>query len=168
MPRLISAFSGTTGFVVKIVLLSISNALAVWAAYVLATRHDWVAIVVLAAATGLIDSVYLVWRAALPAKFLIPGTVLLACFELIPIGYTIDVAFTNYSTGHILTKAQAIQQIEITSLQAPANGKIFTLAVARDGAGKLALILQDQATKKFYAGTTEGVDLAGARSGHGQ
>ena len=153
MPRLISAFSGTTGFVVKIVLLSASNALAVWAAYVLATRHDWIAIAVLAVATGLIDLVYLVWRAALPAKFLIPGTVLLACFELIPIAYTIDVAFTNYSTGHILTKAQAIQQIEITSLQAPANGKIFTMAVARDGAGKLALILQDNATKKFYAGT---------------
>ena len=153
MPRLISAFSGTTGFLVKITLLSALNALAVWAAYVLATRHDWAAIGVLAVATCLIDFFYMAPRGALPAKFFIPGTVLLAAFVLIPIGYTIDVAFTNYSTGHILTKAQAIQQIEITSLQPPANGKTYTMAVARDPAGKLTLILQDDSTKSLYAGT---------------
>ena len=34
MPRIISAFSGTTGLAVKLVLLAVMNALAVWAAYV--------------------------------------------------------------------------------------------------------------------------------------
>jgi len=157
MPRLISAFSGTAGFVVKIVLLSLMNALAVWAAYVLATRHHWTAIAVLAVAAGLIDFLYLARRGTLPAKFLIPGTVLLAAFVLIPIGYTIDVAFTNYSTGHVLTKTQAIQQIEITSLQPAANPITYTMAVARDGSGKLVLLLQNDATKKLYVGTTKGL-----------
>ena len=157
MPRLISAFSGTTGLVVKLVLLSAMNALAVWAAYVLATRHHWVAIVVLAVAAGLIDFVYLARRGTLPAKFLVPGTVLLAAFVLIPIGYTIDVAFTNYSTGHILTKAQAIQQIEITSLQPAANPKTYAMAPARNAVGKLVLLLQDDSTKKLYLGTSKGL-----------
>jgi arabinogalactan oligomer / maltooligosaccharide transport system permease protein len=157
MPRLISAFSGTTGFAVKIVLLAVMNALAVWAAYVLATRHHWIAIVVLAMAAALIDVLYLARRRTLPAKFLIPGTVLLAAFVLIPIAYTIDVAFTNYSTGHVLAKSQAIQQIEITSLQPAANPKTYTMAVARTGSGKLVLLLQDDATKKLSVGTQKGL-----------
>jgi arabinogalactan oligomer / maltooligosaccharide transport system permease protein len=157
LPRLISAFSGTTGFAVKIALLAAANALTVWAAYVLATRHDWIAIAVLAAATVAIDILYVARRGSLPAKFLVPGTVLLVAFQVIPIIYTIDISFTNYSTGHILTKTQAIQQIEINSLQAPANGKTYTMAVARDASGNLVLILQDDATKKLSVGTQKGI-----------
>jgi ABC-type sugar transport system permease subunit len=157
LPRLVSALSGTTGFVIKIALLSISNALAIWAVYVLATRHDWVVAAVLVAVTVLVDVVYLVpWRWTLPLKFLLPGTLLLIAFQVIPIIYTIDVAFTNYSTGHILTKAQAIQQIELTSLQAPPNGKNYTMAVAKTG-GDYVLILRDEVSGKYYAGTKQGL-----------
>jgi arabinogalactan oligomer/maltooligosaccharide transport system permease protein len=156
--RLISAFSGTVGVAAKIVLLSCSNALTVWAAYVLLTRHHWVAVGVLAVATGLVDLLYLTGRRfAAPAKFLIPGTILLVGLQLIPIVYTVRVAFTNYSTGHIATKADAVKQIELTSLQPPANGKTYTMAVANDAAGKLVLILQDDATKQDYVGTQKGL-----------
>ena len=62
----------------------------------------------------------------------IPGTLFLVGFQIVPIIYTIDVAFTNYSTGHILKKAEAIPQIQLTSLQPPANGKQYTMAPARD------------------------------------
>ena len=118
LPVVISALSGTPGLVIKIVLLSISNALAVWAMYTLATRHNWLAAGVLLAVTALIDVIYLVRRpGAIPLKFLVPGTVLLVAFQVIPIIYTIDVAFTNYSTGHIETKAEAIPQVR-ESLQA--------------------------------------------------
>jgi arabinogalactan oligomer/maltooligosaccharide transport system permease protein len=152
--RLISAFSGTTGFAVKIAVLAMTNALAVWALYVLMTRGDWIAVGILAAATLGIDAVYMSRRAgALPLKFLIPGTVFLLGFQIIPIIYTVQVAFTNYSTGHILTKTDAVQQIERTSLQPPANGKTYTMAVARDASGKLVLILRDDGSKKTYVGT---------------
>ena len=157
LPLVISALSGTTGFVIKIALLSVSNALAVWAAYVLATRHNWAAVGALAAATAVIDAVYLVPRRwTLPLKFLVPGTLLLACFQLVPIIYTIDVAFTNYSTGHIETKAQAIQGIKLQSLQQPANGKTYTMGVAKQGSNYV-LILQDQASGKLFLGTTKGL-----------
>jgi arabinogalactan oligomer/maltooligosaccharide transport system permease protein len=153
VPRLISAFSGTAGFVVKLGLLSASNALAIWAIYVLLTRHHWIAVGVLAAATALIDFLYMARNAAVPAKFLIPGTIFLLGFQVVPILYTIEVSFTNYSTGHIATKADAVKQIELTSLQPPPNGKTYTMAAAHDSAGKLVLILQDDATKKVYVGT---------------
>jgi arabinogalactan oligomer/maltooligosaccharide transport system permease protein len=152
--RLISTFSGTVGVVGKIVILSASNALAIWAIYVLLTRHHWVAVAVLAAATGLIDLVYLSRRSlSMPAKFLVPGTILLIGLQVVPIIYTVRVAFTNYSTGHIATKSDAIKQIEVTSLQPPADGKTYTMAVARDSAGKVVLILRDDATRKDYVGT---------------
>src|SRR5438034_1205290 len=73
--------------------------------------------------------------------------------------YTVEVAFTNYSIGHILTKTQAVDQIELTSLQPPPNGAQYTMAAARDAHGDLVLILQDQATHKNYVGTQDGLRL---------
>ena len=165
-PRLISAFSGTTGLVVKLALLAASNALAIWAMYVLATRSDWIPIAILAVVTIAIDVLYMAQRHTLPAKFLIPGTVLLVAFQVIPIIYTVEVAFTNYSTGHISTKTDAIKQIELTSLQPPANGKTYTMAVANDASGKVVLLLQDDATKKDYVGTPAGLKPLAASTVH--
>jgi arabinogalactan oligomer / maltooligosaccharide transport system permease protein len=152
--RGIAFFSGTVGLVVKIVLLGLLNALAVWAATVLADRGKWPAFVVLLVATAAIDAIYLVSRNRfVPAKFLIPGLVFLCAFQIAPILYTIDVAFTNYSTGHILTKGQAIQSIQINSLEQPPNGAVYTLAYAYAAGGKLVELLQDQTTLKTYVGT---------------
>jgi len=152
--RGIAFFSGTVGLVVKIVLLGLLNALAVWAASVLADHGKWPAFVVLLVATVGIDAVYMVSRNRfVPGKFLIPGLVFLVAFQIAPILYTINVAFTNYSTGHILTKGQAIQSIQINSLQQPPNGAVYTLAYARDGGGHLVQLLQDQDTGKTYVGT---------------
>jgi arabinogalactan oligomer / maltooligosaccharide transport system permease protein len=165
--RLISTFSGTVGVVTKIAFLSGSNALAIWAIYVLLTRHHWVAVALLAATTGLIDLVYLSGRSlSMPAKFLVPGTILLIGLQVIPIVYTVRVAFTNYSTGHIATKADAIRQIQLTSLQPPENGKTYTMAVANDSAGHVVLLLRDDATKKFFAGTQKGLTALPAADVH--
>jgi arabinogalactan oligomer/maltooligosaccharide transport system permease protein len=156
-PRLLSFFSGSVGLACKIALLAMSNALAVWAAVVLIGRSHWVAVGVLAAATVGIDLIYFAGRRALPAKFLIPGVMFLVAFQIVPIIYTVEVAFTNYSIGHILTKTQAIDQIELTSLQAPPDGAQYTMAAARDAHGDLVLILQDQATNQNYVGTQDGL-----------
>jgi arabinogalactan oligomer / maltooligosaccharide transport system permease protein len=154
LPRLITTFSGSTGLVVKIVLLSLSNALAAWAAYVLIDRRHWAALGVLVAATALVDIVYLSKR-ALPGKFLLPGTLFLLAFQIVPIVYTIEVAFTNYSNGHILTKSAAITQIETTSEEPPANGRTYLMAPARTSGGDLVLILKDQASGTTYVGTRD-------------
>src|SRR5215211_7313993 len=124
--RLIAAFSGTVGRVVKLVLLSLVNVIVVWAAIILAQESKWPALVVLAAATAAIDAAYLSKR-AVPLKFLIPGTIFLVAFQAIPIAYTVNVAFQEYSVGHIITKTEAIQAIEENSLAEPADGKTYTM-----------------------------------------
>ena len=154
--RSIAAFSGTVGYTIKLILLAAANALAAWALYVLIDHHRWPAVVALVIATALIDYVYLIphtWT--LPAKFLVPGTIFLIGFQITPIIFTISVAFSEYSTGHILTKGQAIEAIKINSLQPPANGRQFDLAPAKDSSGKLVLLLRDEGSKKVYVGTTK-------------
>jgi arabinogalactan oligomer/maltooligosaccharide transport system permease protein len=157
--RAVAAFSGRTGYAVKIALLSASNALAAWAIYVLVSHHRWPAVVVLIAATALIDWVYLAPRRwTLPAKFLIPGTVFLIGFQVVPILYTINVSFSIYSIGHILTKNQAIDGIKVNSLDQLPNSRQFDMAVARSSSGKLVLILHDQGKGgQVYVGTEQGL-----------
>jgi arabinogalactan oligomer/maltooligosaccharide transport system permease protein len=156
--RAIAAFSGLPGYIIKLAILAVTNGLAVWAAYVLADRHHWVALPILIVATAAIDFFYLAPRAwTLPAKFLIPGMIFLLAFQIVPIIYTIEVAFSNYSTGHVASKGDAIKAIEVNSLQPPPNGRQFEMAPARDSSGKLVLILHDDASGKVYVGTTKGL-----------
>jgi arabinogalactan oligomer/maltooligosaccharide transport system permease protein len=77
---------------------------------------------------------------------------------VIPILYTINVAFSNYSTGHILTKAQAIDAIKVNSLDQLPDSRQFDMAVARDSGGSLVLILHDQGKGgQVYVGTEKGL-----------
>jgi arabinogalactan oligomer/maltooligosaccharide transport system permease protein len=154
--RLVATFSGTPGLVVKIGLLAVVNAIAIWAAVILADREKWPALGVLAATTIAIDLVYCS-RRAYPAKFLIPGTIFLLAFQVIPIVYTVNVAFTNYSTGHILTKSQAIEGIKQVSLEPPPNGQTYTMAPARDAGGDLVLVLANAETGATFLGSPEGL-----------
>jgi ABC-type sugar transport system permease subunit len=152
--RAITFFSGPVGLAVKIALLAISNGLAVWAFTVLASRHNWIAAGAVGVVTLVVDVVYLSPRRFVPAKFLLPGTLLLLAFQLIPIFYTVNVAFSRYATGHILTKGQAITTIQTDSVSESGAG--YTMAPARDASGKLVLVLVDQANKP-YLGTPKGL-----------
>jgi arabinogalactan oligomer/maltooligosaccharide transport system permease protein len=142
--------------VIKIVLLSIVNAVAVWAAIVLADHHKWRAVAVLVLVTVVIDFIYLTNRWTLPLKFLVPGTVFLLAFQAIPVVYTINVAFTNYSTGHILSHSEAVSAIKQNSLSEPANGASYTIAPARDSSATFLLILQNESGETFV-GTKDGL-----------
>src|SRR5712691_7444370 len=153
--RAVALFSGPAGFAVKIALLSIANAVGLWALVILAGRHQWTAVGIVVAVTAVIDALYLVPGRAVPAKFLIPGTFFLIAFQVIPVAYTIDVAFTNYSTGHILKKPAAIQQIKQVTLAETANGTSFTMAPAHDSSGNLVLLLVDDQNGKTYVGTSK-------------
>jgi arabinogalactan oligomer/maltooligosaccharide transport system permease protein len=153
--RAVATFSGPAGLAVKIGLLSVVNAIAIWALVILLQRHSLVAAGILLVVTAAIDALYLVPNKAVPAKFLVPGTVFLIAFQLIPIIYTINVAFTNWSTGHIINKPAAIKQIRITSLAESANGKSYTIAPAKDKDGRLVLLMVDDTTGATYVGSSD-------------
>jgi arabinogalactan oligomer/maltooligosaccharide transport system permease protein len=152
--RAVATFSGTPGLVVKIVLLATVNALALWAATVLASDEKWIALAVLVLTTIGIDAVYMA-RRLIPLKFLIPGLLLMVAFQVVPIVYIVDIALTKYSTGHVLAKNEAVEAIKSNSLAPPANGKSYTMAPARDEDGKLVLLLVDEESGATFVGTRE-------------
>jgi arabinogalactan oligomer/maltooligosaccharide transport system permease protein len=156
--RAVAFFSGPVGLTVKIVFLALVNALAVWAATVLADEGNWPAFAVLVAATLAIDAIYFLPRGTVPAKFIVPGAVFLLAFHIIPVGYTVNVAYTNYSTGHILSKPEAIESITTRTLAPPADGRSYLMAPARDEDGELVLILVDEVGGKTYVGTRDGLE----------
>jgi arabinogalactan oligomer/maltooligosaccharide transport system permease protein len=157
--RLISVFSGTVGLALKLALLAVVNAIALWAAIVLGREEKWVALAVLVLATAALDAVYLVpRRAAIPLKFLLPGTIFLVAFQVIPIVYNANVALSNWSTGHLLTKAEAVQTIENNSLTPPADARSYVMAPAHDSDGELVLILVEETTGEAFVGTREGLE----------
>jgi arabinogalactan oligomer/maltooligosaccharide transport system permease protein len=155
--RAIAFFSGPVGVGVKIAFLAVVNAIAVWAAVVLAIDEKWIALVVCIAATLAIDAVYLSKR-AFPLKFLIPGTVFLLAFQVVPIFYNVNIAFTNWSTGHFATKDEAIRDIQLQSLQQSETGGVYVMAPARDESGRLVLVLVDDETGQAYIGTRDGLE----------
>ena len=156
--RVVTAVSGTPALVLKIALLALVNAAAIWAGAHLANAEKWPALVVLILTTLAIDVVYLSPRGTIPLKYLLPGMVFLLAFQVIPILYTLQIAFTNYSTGHILVKDEAISTIRETSLAKPPDGSTYTLAPAYDSDRQLVLLLVDDATGETYVGTPDGLE----------
>jgi arabinogalactan oligomer/maltooligosaccharide transport system permease protein len=155
--RLISVFSGTVGLAIKLAFLAIVNAIALWAVVILGRDEKWPALTVVVFATLLLDLVYLAPRRAIPLKFLLPGTIFLVAFQVIPIFYNANVALSNWATGHLLTKDQAIEAIELNSLAPPTDARSFVMVPARNPNGELVLILLEETTGDAFVGTPEGL-----------
>jgi arabinogalactan oligomer/maltooligosaccharide transport system permease protein len=144
--------------VTKYVLLAAANALGLWAFIGLLANDKWPIALAALATTILIDLVYLLPGArTVPLKFVLPGTVLLVVFLLVPIIYNATIAFTNYSTGHNLTKEEAIAAIQEASLVAPVDGRSFAMTPA-ERRGALVLLLVDSETGNAYVGTDDGLE----------
>ncbi|MEY3576120.1 MAG: hypothetical protein RLZZ88_1263 [Actinomycetota bacterium] len=156
LARLLSLFSGTGGLIVKIVLLSLLNAMVGWAVIVLFAQDRIVWALGTLAVLGVFDFVYLRPNKLLPAKFILPGSVLLIAYLIVPIFFTINTAFQRYSTGHVLTKAEAIStNIEQNVVQ---GEKFFLMTPSRDTSGALVLVLVDDTTGQTYLGRESGLE----------
>lgn len=152
VPRTLAGQAG------KILLLGLVTALAVWGAQPLVAAHAWVALGVLVAVTAVIFLVYL-WRRPVPAKYLLPGTLFLIAFQVVPILYTVSTAFTNYGDGHRGSKQDAVVAIQSASVRQVPGSVEYGLSVATTGdpaTGDLVFLLADPAGKA-YLGDADGL-----------
>lgn len=154
--RMIVAFSGTTGLVLKLVVMSLLNGLVGWAIIILFTQgRGWWALSV-GVVLLVFDGIYLVPNRLLPAKFIAPGSIFLIAYLIIPIFFTINTAFQQYSTGHVLSKTEAIAtNIEQNIVM---GDRFFQMTPALDEADQLVLILIDDTTRDAYIGRTDGLE----------
>jgi len=154
LARVIAMMSGRNGRVAKWILLSLVNALVIWSIGQLFAQGKPLWALITIGVLALLDAIYLL-PGIVPAKFIAPGTVFLVAYLLIPIFFTVTTAFQIYATGHILTKDEAIQSIQLQSLQP--TGVTYVMAPARDTNGDLVLLLVDDQTGKQAVGTPKGL-----------
>lgn len=116
------------GWAFKIVLLGLVDSLAVFAMFVLFMQESWLIFGITLAVTLVINWIYL-RPGGLPAKYLAPGLLFLAVFQIFVVVYSGYIAFTNYGDGRNGTKDDAIANIQLTSLSRVPDSPTFRLQV---------------------------------------
>jgi arabinogalactan oligomer/maltooligosaccharide transport system permease protein len=147
--------SFTAGWILKILFLGAINSLAIYGVTQMWSQRWWPGIVIVVILTFVLDWAYLSKR-AIPAKYLVPGTIFAVLFQIIPILYTGYIGFTNFSTSNRLTEAQAIDQITSRVSNVPGSLQYSLQVVAADeGAGELAFFLTDPDGNHFLGTADE-------------
>lgn len=141
------------GFWLTMAGLALLDALAVYAFVVFIADSDWIIAIFLAVLVVAINWVYL-WPGTKAMRWLTPGLTFLLIFMIIPIIFTAFVSVTNWSTGHTLTKDQAIEVLESKPYIDPdAPERVFDLLVYMDAAtGDFLFVLIDDESGKLIAG----------------
>ena len=148
------------GLVAKVIALAVVAAIAVWGAFPLIDQERWVLLGILVAVTLLAFYIYLSPK-TVPLKYLLPGTLFLIVFQILPVVYTVATAFTNFGDGHRGSKEEAITAIQGASVKQVPDSTIYTLTLATDGdpaSGDLVFLLSDPAGEDVFAGTADGLE----------
>jgi arabinogalactan oligomer / maltooligosaccharide transport system permease protein len=150
----------TTGMIVKIAVLALVLAIAIFGAFPLIEQQQWLGLALLVLVTAVIFWVYLSPR-RIPAKYLIPGTLFLLAFQVFPVLYTMSTAFTNFGDAHRGSKQDAIQAIEGASVTKVPGSTDYRLSIATKGdpaTGDLVFLLVDPGTRAAQLGTPDGLE----------
>lgn len=126
----------------KVFLLGALNSFTIWAVPILISNGSYVFAGYFIFATVVIDYVFLS-KKRIAAKYIIPGVLLLLAFTIYPALFTGYIAFTNYSTGHILNKETAIEVLISNSYQSAADDSAYPARVAADNlTGEYVFLVQ--------------------------
>ncbi|ASR53967.1 ABC transporter permease subunit [Cellulomonas sp. PSBB021] len=134
------------GFLAKLGLMAVINALglaAVWSAFV---NGAWVLLGAMVVLLVLADWIYFT-RRHVPLKYLFPGLAFLAVFQLFTIGYTGYVALTNYGTGHNVSQEQAVDVLLSQNEKKVPDSPSFPLTIVRQGDALGFAVVQGGAAK---------------------
>jgi len=147
-------FGGSTpGWIAKILLLGAADALAVVGIVITLDKKAWGYFAVLFVTLIALNVAYLP-RRLVPMKYLLPGVFFLAVFGIYPVLYTVYTSTTNYGTGHVLSKAQAIDQIQGQSVRAVEGATRYDITPLAGADGTFGgFALYDPETEQLFLGT---------------
>lgn len=92
------------------VFLTLSNAFLLWSSVFLFNSAMEGLAIALIAALFIVDYAFLNPK-GYPYRYTLPALILLFILTVFPIYFTIKVAFTNYGTGHLLTREQVVESL---------------------------------------------------------
>ncbi|ADH92135.1 ABC transporter permease subunit [Arcanobacterium haemolyticum] len=141
-----------TGFIVKLVLMGIVNALGIFIIFTAFGVGSNILGSLMAVLLVALDWVYFS-RRTLALKYLAPGLVFLLVFQAFVIFYTAYIAFTNYGHQHTLDKSTAIESILLqNSTKRVENSPQYPLVVVEKD-GELGFAVVDPDKNVLKAGT---------------
>jgi len=143
------------GVVVKIILLGIVDAAMLFAIMVLISNEDFLFAGAATVVTLLVNYIYLRPRGGLPAKYLTPGLIFLAIFQIYVVIYSGYIAFTNYGTMNNSDKPDAINALLLNGQTRVAEAEVYPLNVLLDAENRLNLLVtvpQDAGDPKVFVG----------------
>ena len=136
-----AASAGLKAILVKIILLGLVDAIALYALFVLFAKGQWIIFGLVLAVTLIVNWIYFS-PGKLPAKYLTPGVIFLVIFQIFAVGYTAYIGFTNYSTGHNSDKDQAVSALMSSALERVPDSPTYAVTVV-DRVGTLSLLVTD-------------------------
>lgn len=96
--------------IVGYIFLALFNAFSIWGASFLFSRGFYELSITFFVLVFLIDY-FVLNKNAYPYRYMIPAVILLFVLVLYPITFTIKTAFTNYGTGHIMTRQEVVDRL---------------------------------------------------------
>lgn len=152
---------GIPALLVKVLFLGtvIGTAIAVTPALI--GEDSWFFLAAIWAIVAILVATYATGR-ALPAKYLVPGTLMLVLFVVYPILLTAQTSFTNYGDGTRNDKQTTVDQIVGASVVRSEDSPQYNLTIATDGdpsAGPFTYFLVPQDDPEtVFEGTADGLE----------
>lgn len=137
----------------KILLLAVVDAVALYAAFVLFTHQEWLVLGLVVAVTVLVNYIYFS-RKRVAAKYLTPGIIFLIIFQVFTLLYTGYIGFTNYGTGHNGSKDQAVSALMASAQERVEDSATFPVTVVEQF-GTLGLLVTDPDDGDVSVGTSD-------------
>jgi arabinogalactan oligomer / maltooligosaccharide transport system permease protein len=127
---------------IKILLLGIFSSVLGFMAFMAFLGDEWLIGLVLIAVIIFGNYIYLS-KKPVAAKFFYPGTIFLVIFLVVPIGYTGFMSTQLFKTGNLISKEEAITQLNTVGLTPAESGITYDMVVGRYE-GALAVLLTNQ------------------------
>jgi ABC-type sugar transport system permease subunit len=154
----------TGGTILRLLGLVIFTAFSLLFIYLLLSDGYWPLALLIGIITIVVNYIFLSPN-AYPMRWMSPGLAFMLLISVYPIAFTIYISFTNYGTGHLLPKVQAIEVLESRTFLPETSGTLSYSVFRNDETGQYGLWLIGPEGNAFFA--TIGEELSVEEIGAG-
>ncbi len=133
---------------VRIALVAVIDAFLVLGLLQFISNRSYAVAALMVVVLLLVNWAYLNPRAQ-ASRWLTPGLVLMLVFVVYPVLYTAYLSFTNYQTGNLLDRDQAIERLVRVPIRTGEVGATLEMAVYRNAGDELALLVAGEGVDPF-------------------
>ncbi len=153
----------TGGTLLRLAGLVIFTAFSLLFIYLLLSDGYWPLALLIGVITVVINYIFLNPN-AYPMRWMSPGLAFMLLISVYPIAFTIYISFTNYGTGHLLPKAQVVDNLESRTFLPEESGTLTYTVFRNDETGEYGLwLIPSDGSDPFFA--TPGSQLTAEEAG---